>query len=85
MEEDAAAIMMDGVPDAEEVVLERTGHMVRFSRPQTFAATIRRPLDRTRTVDETVASLVGTDESKTRWPCTNEYLGRWRCSRSGIH
>lgn len=39
--EDAAHVMTEGIPDAHEVVLERTGHMFRFSHPVTYAATIR--------------------------------------------
>lgn len=36
----AAAIMHEGIPDAREVVLERTGHMFRFSHPATYAAAV---------------------------------------------
>jgi pimeloyl-ACP methyl ester carboxylesterase len=38
--EDAAAVLRDGIPDATEVVLERTGHMFRFTHPETYAAAI---------------------------------------------
>jgi pimeloyl-ACP methyl ester carboxylesterase len=36
----AAKKMLDGIPDAEEVVLARTGHMFRFSHPITYAQAI---------------------------------------------
>jgi len=39
---EAARQMLDGIPDATEVVLERTGHMFRFSHPVTYAAAIER-------------------------------------------
>lgn len=39
--EDAARIMREGVPDATEVVLRGTGHMLRFSHPHDYAHTIR--------------------------------------------
>lgn len=35
--EDAARIMREGIPDAREVILPRTGHMFRFSHPDTYA------------------------------------------------
>lgn len=38
---EAARIMREGIPDATEVVLERTGHMLRFSHPHDYAATVR--------------------------------------------
>ncbi|MEU3571879.1 alpha/beta hydrolase [Kitasatospora sp. NPDC036755] len=38
--EDAAKIMLDGIPDAREVVLPRTGHMFRFSHPATYAGAV---------------------------------------------
>ena len=34
---DAAAVMLDGIPDANEAVLDRTGHMFRFTHPHTYA------------------------------------------------
>jgi pimeloyl-ACP methyl ester carboxylesterase len=37
---DAAAEMLNKIPDATEVVLKRTGHMLRFSHPITYADTI---------------------------------------------
>jgi pimeloyl-ACP methyl ester carboxylesterase len=37
---DAAEVMLDGIPDASEVVLERTGHMFRFTHPHTYAAAV---------------------------------------------
>lgn len=38
--EDAAREMLRLIPDAEEAVLERTGHMFRFSHPRRYARTI---------------------------------------------
>ena len=38
--EDAAKIMLDGIADAREIVLERTGHMFRFSHPGRYSRTI---------------------------------------------
>jgi len=38
--EQAAKVMRDGIPGAEEVVLERTGHMFRFSHPETYAGVV---------------------------------------------
>jgi pimeloyl-ACP methyl ester carboxylesterase len=38
--EKAAAQMLQGIPDATEVVLERTGHMFRFSHPVTYAQAV---------------------------------------------
>ncbi|WP_406267463.1 alpha/beta hydrolase [Nocardia sp. NBC_00881] len=35
-----AKVMLDGIPDATEVVLERTGHMFRFSHPGTYSAAV---------------------------------------------
>lgn len=32
--------MLDGISDASEVVLERTGHMLRFTHPHTYAAAV---------------------------------------------
>lgn len=37
----AAQILRDGIPDATETVLQRTGHMFRFTHPQTYATAIR--------------------------------------------
>jgi pimeloyl-ACP methyl ester carboxylesterase len=39
--ERAAREMLEGIPDASEVILERTGHMLRYSHPVTYARTIR--------------------------------------------
>jgi|GEM_PF-391624 len=39
--EQAAGEMLEGIPDATEVVLERTGHMLRYSHPDTYARTVR--------------------------------------------
>ena len=38
--EAAAAVMVDGIPDATEVVLERTGHMFRFTHPVRYSEAI---------------------------------------------
>jgi pimeloyl-ACP methyl ester carboxylesterase len=38
--EDAAKRIIDGIPDSTEVVLERTGHMFRYSHPETYAQAI---------------------------------------------
>lgn len=38
--EDAAKLMLAGIPDAQEVVLEDTGHMFRFSHPVTYARAV---------------------------------------------
>ncbi|MGO4613770.1 alpha/beta fold hydrolase [Nocardia sp. 2YAB30] len=35
-----AKVMRDGIPDATEVVLARTGHMFRFSHPGTYSAAV---------------------------------------------
>jgi hypothetical protein len=32
--------MLDGIPDVREVVLKRTGHMLRYSHPVTYAETV---------------------------------------------
>lgn len=53
---DAAREMLEGIPDSEEVVLERTGHMLRFSHPITYAKTVRAFLDE-RLVDERSMAL----------------------------
>lgn len=39
--EQAAQVMLDGIPDATEIVLDATGHMFRFSHPVTYAGAIR--------------------------------------------
>jgi len=44
--EDASRIMLAGIPDAEEVVMPRTGHMFRFSHPAAYSRQIRGFLDR---------------------------------------
>lgn len=36
----ASDVMLDGIPDARKVVLERTGHMFRFTHPHTYAAAV---------------------------------------------
>jgi hypothetical protein len=38
---DASKTMRAGIPDAREVTLPRTGHMVRFSHPVTYATAVR--------------------------------------------
>lgn len=38
---DAPKTMIAGIPDAREVTLPRTGHMVRFSHPVTYTAAVR--------------------------------------------
>ena len=38
--EKAAKQMLDGIPDSTETVLENTGHMFRFSHPETYAEAI---------------------------------------------
>lgn len=38
---EAAKVMLHGIPDATEVVLENTGHMFRFSHPARYAAAVR--------------------------------------------
>lgn len=37
---DAAEVMRSGIPDATEVVLDRTGHMFRFTHPESYAEVI---------------------------------------------
>ncbi|WP_327110652.1 alpha/beta hydrolase [Nocardia sp. NBC_01730] len=37
-----AKVMLDGIPDATEVVLARTGHMFRFSHPGTYSVAVAR-------------------------------------------
>lgn len=37
---EAAQVMLDGISDVEEVVLERTGHMFRFTHPEVYAAAV---------------------------------------------
>lgn len=39
--ETASKEMLEGIPDATEIILERTGHMLRFSHPITYANAIR--------------------------------------------
>jgi pimeloyl-ACP methyl ester carboxylesterase len=39
--EDAARVLREGIPDAREVVLDRTGHMFRFSHPTTYAQAVQ--------------------------------------------
>jgi pimeloyl-ACP methyl ester carboxylesterase len=36
----AAEVILDGIPDAAEIVLDRTGHMFRFTHPHTYAAAV---------------------------------------------
>lgn len=42
----AAEVMLSGIPDATEVVLDRTGHMFRFTHPETYANAIEAFLGR---------------------------------------
>lgn len=44
--EEAADVMLDGIPNAKEVVLPRTGHMFRFSHPVTYSREIRSFLEK---------------------------------------
>jgi len=39
--EEAAKIMREGIPNAREIVLDRTGHMFRFSHPETYAREVK--------------------------------------------
>jgi pimeloyl-ACP methyl ester carboxylesterase len=41
----AAGEMLSGIADSREVVLQRTGHMLRYSHPVTYAKTIRKFLE----------------------------------------
>lgn len=62
---DAAQTMLDGLPDAAEVVLERTGHMFRFTHPHTYAtaveefivAKVAKPMEHVNPARRTVARL----------------------------
>ncbi|WP_063780637.1 alpha/beta fold hydrolase [Nonomuraea sp. SBT364] len=38
--EEAAQVMRAGIPEAREIVLERTGHMFRFTHPETYARAV---------------------------------------------
>jgi len=40
--EDASRRLLDGIPDAQEVVVPRSGHMFRFSHPVTYANAVER-------------------------------------------
>lgn len=42
---DAAQVLVEGIPEATEIVLPETGHMFRFSHPTTYATTVRHFLD----------------------------------------
>jgi pimeloyl-ACP methyl ester carboxylesterase len=42
---EAATIMREGIPDAREEVLPRTGHMFRFSHPARYAQAVRQFLE----------------------------------------
>ncbi len=42
--ETAAAVMRAGIPDVTEVVLERTGHMFRFTHPARYSQAIQNSL-----------------------------------------
>ena len=56
----AAQTMLESISEAAEVVLERTGHMFRFTHPQTYAAAI----------EEFVAAKVATpmEQLNAAWP-----------------
>ena len=62
----AAQTMLEGISEAAEVVLERTGHMFRFTHPHTYAAaveefiaaTVATPMDQL-SAEPTVAKLPG--------------------------
>jgi pimeloyl-ACP methyl ester carboxylesterase len=41
----AAQQMLEGIPDATEIVLPNTGHMFRFTHPITYAEVIREFLE----------------------------------------
>jgi pimeloyl-ACP methyl ester carboxylesterase len=58
--ENAAREMLNGIPDAREVVLPETGHMFRYSHPETYASAIEnflRSLER-----EEVHAATGRDQ-----------------------
>jgi pimeloyl-ACP methyl ester carboxylesterase len=46
MGERTAKEMLNGIPDASEVVLKQTGHRLRFSHPLTYAETVRTFLEK---------------------------------------
>lgn len=50
---DAAKVLREGIPAAREVVLDRTGHMFRFSHPETYA----------RAVEDFVANTINPEEA----------------------
>lgn len=54
---DAAEVMRSGIPDATEVVLDRTGHMFRFTHPETYATAIEAFL---------IENRIGTSSSDLR-------------------
>lgn len=39
--QEAASEMLEGIPDSQEVILPKTGHMFRFSHPKDYAQAIR--------------------------------------------
>ncbi|MEE4310251.1 MAG: alpha/beta hydrolase [candidate division KSB1 bacterium] len=43
--EKAAKQMLDGIHDSTEIIIENTGHMFRFSHPETYAAKIEKFLE----------------------------------------
>lgn len=43
--ENAARLMLEGIPDAIEVILPNTGHMFRFTHPVTYAEAVREFLE----------------------------------------
>jgi pimeloyl-ACP methyl ester carboxylesterase len=42
---EAARELLDGIPDAREIVIPETGHMFRFTHPETYAEQVREFLD----------------------------------------
>ncbi|NYI98715.1 pimeloyl-ACP methyl ester carboxylesterase [Streptomonospora nanhaiensis] len=56
---DAARILREGIPDAREVVLPRTGHMFRFSHPDTYGRAVEEFL--AERVDPVAAAAPGPD------------------------
>lgn len=45
--EDAARLLCEGIPAACEVVLERTGHMFRFTHPETYGRAVENFVSKT--------------------------------------
>ncbi len=64
---DAAQCMLDGIPGAEEVMLARSGHMLRFSHPLAYAELVRRFLAR-RLGIVAAAPVAGTERAPDMGP-----------------